>query len=104
MLDVNKEDYSDSNPVYVRLLNSDLAKHVTMGSEDYGSISVGSDGPSFYAPSRVMIKQLANALIIGSVPASASAWGTKGDIAYDSSYMYVCTATNTWKRIPWDIW
>ena len=25
--------------------------------------------------------------------------GTAGQLAYDSSYLYVCTATNTWKRI-----
>jgi hypothetical protein len=33
-----------------------------------------------------------------AVPASATAAGVAGQIAYDSSYMYVCTATNTWKR------
>ena len=32
-------------------------------------------------------------------PASATASGNKGDICYDSNYMYVCVATNTWKRI-----
>jgi hypothetical protein len=31
-------------------------------------------------------------------PASASGLGTAGDIAWDSSYIYVCTATDTWKR------
>lgn len=33
-----------------------------------------------------------------SVPASATATGTAGQIAYDGSKLYVCTATNTWKR------
>ena len=31
-------------------------------------------------------------------PASSSASGTKGEIAYDTDYIYVCVATNTWKR------
>lgn len=31
-------------------------------------------------------------------PASAGAAGTAGDICWDADYIYVCTATNTWKR------
>lgn len=37
-------------------------------------------------------------------PASAGATGTQGDIAWDSSYIYVCTATNTWKRAALSTW
>lgn len=37
-------------------------------------------------------------------PANASATGTAGEIAWDSSYIYVCTATNTWKRIAIATW
>jgi len=39
-----------------------------------------------------------------STPASAAAAGTTGDIAWDSSYVYVCTATNTWKRTAIATW
>jgi len=37
-------------------------------------------------------------------PASAGASGTTGDISWDSSYVYVCTATNTWKRAAISTW
>jgi hypothetical protein len=37
-------------------------------------------------------------------PASAGAAGTKGDICHDASYVYVCTATNTWKRAAIATW
>jgi hypothetical protein len=37
-------------------------------------------------------------------PASAAATGTAGTIAWDSSYIYVCTATNTWKRVAISTW
>lgn len=37
-------------------------------------------------------------------PASASSTGTAGQIAYDSSYFYVCTATDTWKRVAIASW
>ncbi|MBW2466420.1 MAG: hypothetical protein JRF02_03890 [Deltaproteobacteria bacterium] len=33
-----------------------------------------------------------------SVPASSSSTGTAGQIATDSDYIYVCTATDQWKR------
>ncbi len=39
-----------------------------------------------------------------TVPASASATGTAGDISWDSSYIYICTATNTWKRVAIATW
>lgn len=39
-----------------------------------------------------------------TTPASASATGTVGTIAWDSSYMYVCVATDTWKRAAIATW
>lgn len=39
-----------------------------------------------------------------SAPATATSTGTAGSIAYDSSYFYVCTATNTWKRTALSTW
>jgi hypothetical protein len=38
------------------------------------------------------------------VPASASASGSEGQIAWDASYIYICTATNTWKRVAIATW
>jgi len=37
-------------------------------------------------------------------PASASDTGTAGEICWDSSYIYVCTATDTWKRAALSTW
>jgi hypothetical protein len=36
--------------------------------------------------------------VLVTAPASGSDTGTAGQIAYDSSYLYVCVAANTWKR------
>lgn len=38
------------------------------------------------------------------VPASASASGTVGQMAKDSNYLYICIATDTWKRAPLSTW
>jgi|LGOV01.1.fsa_nt_gb hypothetical protein len=37
-------------------------------------------------------------------PASAGAAGNQGDICWDADYIYVCTATNTWKRTAISTW
>ena len=37
-------------------------------------------------------------------PASASATGTTGQIVWDANYVYVCIATNTWKRVLLATW
>ena len=37
-------------------------------------------------------------------PASATATGATGEICWDASYIYVCTATNTWRRTAISSW
>lgn len=37
-------------------------------------------------------------------PASASATGNAGQVCWDANYLYVCTATNTWKRTALATW
>lgn len=39
-----------------------------------------------------------------SVPASATASGTAGQVAYDGTYLYVCTATNVWRQSALSSW
>jgi hypothetical protein len=41
---------------------------------------------------------------VGTAPATASDTGTAGDVRYDASYVYICTATNTWKRAALTTW
>jgi murein DD-endopeptidase MepM/ murein hydrolase activator NlpD len=37
-------------------------------------------------------------------PASAAAAGFVGEIAWDADFIYVCTATDTWKRVAIATW
>lgn len=39
-----------------------------------------------------------------SVPASATATGTAGQIAYDNDFLYICVAANTWRRVSIAAW
>jgi len=41
---------------------------------------------------------------VNKTPASASAAGTAGEIAWDADYIYVAVATNTWKRVAIATW
>jgi hypothetical protein len=79
--------------------------------------SVGDGGLSFRDNSNLQLLNLAdatgNATFLGSIgtqggvastPASASATGVAGTILWDASYIYVCTATNTWKRAAIATW
>jgi hypothetical protein len=43
-------------------------------------------------------------IITTATPSSASDTGTTGQIAWDASYIYICTATNTWKRVAISTW
>jgi|ETNvirnome_2_130_1030620.scaffolds.fasta_scaffold85869_2 hypothetical protein len=44
-----------------------------------------------------------NGYLDGSnAPSAADDPGTAGTITYDSGYIYICTATDTWKRIAVD--
>lgn len=41
---------------------------------------------------------------LNTAPASATATGTVGEIRIDANYIYICTATNTWKRSAIATW
>lgn len=53
----------------------------------------------------------ANAVFNGTIaisntaaPTTAASTGRKGELRYDSNYIYICVATNTWKRAAIDTW
>jgi uncharacterized protein YjbI with pentapeptide repeats len=39
-----------------------------------------------------------------AAPATAANTGTIGTVVFDSNYVYVCVATNTWKRANLNSW
>lgn len=43
-------------------------------------------------------------VVASSAPLSANASGATGQIAWDSGHVYVCVATNTWKRANLSTW
>jgi hypothetical protein len=58
----------------------------------------GTDGNLRFPDSTVQT----TAFVVVDPPASSTSTGTVKTISFDSSYFYVCTATNSWQRIAWD--
>lgn len=54
--------------------------------------------------SKLVVEDDSIQLNTAKTPASASATGTTGQIAWDTNYVYVCVATNTWKRAALATW
>jgi len=48
--------------------------------------------------------KLTTPILSTSTPASATATGTTGTIVWDANYIYICTATDTWKRAAIATW
>lgn len=43
-------------------------------------------------------------VVVVPPPASASSEGSKGEIAIDDDYIYICIDTDTWKRVGISTW
>lgn len=69
-----------------------------------GSFSVGNISPAISDGVGLDVDGRILRLRTAKTPASASATGNAGEVCWDSSYIYVCTATNTWRRIAHATW
>ena len=65
-----------------------------------GNVGLGTSNPTEALDINSDALRLRNA----QTPASASANGTKGQICWDADYVYVCTASDTWKRAALSSW
>lgn len=71
---------------------------VVDGSADM--VGIGTDAPA------VKLDVNADSVRVrtAKTPASAGVAGVAGQIAWDASFLYVCTATNTWRRVAHASW
>jgi hypothetical protein len=66
-----------------------------------GNLLIGTSTPG---ASKLVVNDDSIQINTAKTPASASATGTTGQIAWDASFVYVCTATDTWKRAALATW
>jgi hypothetical protein len=102
----NNEEYTITEvEEYLWRSNSEVISQVTAGNLDVGDEThwySGSDGVQYLCS----LLSPGNGIVIqtSKTPASASDTGQKGMICWDSSYLYICVATDTWKRINLSTW
>jgi len=79
-----------------------LDAHVDAGGYNFTALSISrsSGNATFY--NLVNAPQLR--ISTSNPPASATATGASGMIRWDADYIYVCTATDTWKRVAIATW
>ncbi|MDD2702835.1 MAG: hypothetical protein PHC33_02345 [Candidatus Omnitrophica bacterium] len=65
-----------------------------------GNVGIGTTNPSAALDVNSNIIRVRTA----KTPASATAAGNTGDICWDANYVYICVATNTWKRAALSAW
>jgi len=77
----------------------------------YNDSGFSSGSPGFIFDKSTNNVTISNTLNVASVrftasnpPLTATSNGVAGTIAWDSGYIYVCVATNTWKRVAISTW
>lgn len=90
-----------NSSIALRLAQADVSA-VTKTSLGLGNVDNTSD---VNKPVSTAQQTALNAKItLVTAPASASAAGTAGQVAYASGFFYVCVATNTWQRATLVTW
>ena len=82
------------------LMKSDLTGNATTATTATTAATVTTAAQ----PAITSLGTLTTLKVATSTPASASATGTAGTIAWDTGYIYVCTATDTWERVAIATW
>ncbi len=81
-------------------LTSNTAGNLQVTYDGNRKLTVNTDGIDVVGS----ITSTGPVIIPTFTPASASAAGTAGQIAWDANYIYVCIATNTWMRAELATW
>ena len=71
---------------------------VTLGDDNVTDVYANEDGGAIAHIGKIQLAAL------NTAPATAASTGTTGEVRYDANHMYVCTATNTWKRSAIATW
>ena len=78
---------------YIKCVENDTVELYHNGSKKFETTSTGTKTTG----------QI-NLAALNSAPSSASDTGTVGEIRFTSDYIYVCVASNTWKRAALSTW
>ncbi len=79
-----------------------LDAHTDAGAYNFTALTISRSGGNAVFYNLLTAPQLR--ISLSNAPASATATGSAGTIRWDANYIYVCTATDTWKRVAIATW
>ena len=79
-----------------------LDAHTDAGGYNFTALTISRSGGNATFYNLITAPQLRVSL--SNAPASATATGSAGAIRWDANFIYVCTATDTWKRVAIATW
>lgn len=103
---ISSDGITNAKALYIRPIKDAANKYgiYQEGSSDdnyfAGDVGLGVTSPS----ARLDINSNKFRLRTAKTPSSSSGTGNTGDICWDGNYIYVCVATNTWKRSSLSTW
>tara|TARA_R110002051_G_scaffold23749_1_gene59611 strand:+ start:285 stop:644 length:360 start_codon:yes stop_codon:yes gene_type:complete len=111
LAELNAKPATDDILAIVDVTGTDTTKKITvvnlMKSDLTGNATTATTAATVTTaaqPAITSVGTLTSLKVATSTPASASASGAIGTIAWDTGYIYVCTATNTWERVAIATW
>lgn len=69
-----------------------------------GSVGVRTSSPTISSGNGIDLNGSTIRQRTARTPASAGAAGNQGEQCWDANYLYVCIATNTWRRVAHTTW
>lgn len=79
-----------------------LDAYTDAGGFNFTALTISRSGGNATFYNLVTAPQLR--ISLSNPPASATATGSAGQMRWDANYIYVCTATDTWKRVAIATW
>jgi hypothetical protein len=104
-IQANVDGTPGTNDMPGRLVFSTTADGAASVTERMRITNAGNVGIATASPTQKLdVNDDSVRIRTAKTPASATATGTQGQIAWDADYVYVCTATDTWKRTALATW
>jgi hypothetical protein len=90
------------------LVQSSTSKRITVSnlfsSAAFSNATINTGSITNVSISNATLSNASITLANVAAPATAANSGTIGTVVFDSDYVYVCVATNTWKRANLNSW